>query len=192
MSNSESEAGLKNLTLITGGARSGKSRLAESLARQSENPVIYIATMQEVETDSEAVSRIAQHKRRRPEEWQTREVPFQLADELRKLPQGPLTCLIDCLSLYVSNRLLTFENPNDHLDDLHDVLEKEAAEIIGAIRERADLGFILVTNEVGSGIVPENALARVYRDMLGWTNQSFAQAASTVYLMCSGIRLKMK
>lgn len=182
---------LKNVTLITGGARSGKSQLAESLALEAGLPVVYVATMQEVASDGESVTRIAQHKRRRPKEWKTLEVPFALYGPLRDLEKGPRVCVVDCLSLYVSNILLT-RGLDDGFEELHQIIVEDCGRIIESMGARKDVTFFLVTNEVGWGVVPENALARAYRDLLGWTNQLFAAHAAEVYLMCAGIPMKVK
>lgn len=192
MSNSRHNPTLTNLTLITGGARSGKSKLAEELALEAGLPVIYIATMEEVESDGEAVFRIAQHRLRRPCGWETREVSQDLASAISALPSGKRVCLIDCLSLYVSNRLLCFDRPDERFADISRIVEQETLDVLSALEKRPDINFIVVTNEVGSGIVPENALARAYRDLLGFTNQTFAGHATSVFLTVSGLKVKLK
>lgn len=181
---------VKNLALITGGARSGKSAFAESFAEQFSGDVFYIATMQEFDGDLESVARIQVHRKRRPSHWQTMEVPIDVHIKIGELPAGQGVCLIDCLSLYISNVLLSC-TPAE-LSHVEDKVLKASGLLLESIKERNDKQFIVVTNEVGWGIVPENDLARQYRDLLGLANQQFAKAASQVWLSCSGLQLSLK
>ncbi|CAN5389136.1 bifunctional adenosylcobinamide kinase/adenosylcobinamide-phosphate guanylyltransferase [soil metagenome] len=188
---------LAQFTLITGGARSGKSLLAESIAKKSELPVVYFATMAKVASDDEVVERIEMHVERRPPLWQTVEEPLLLATAIKKLQiSAPKTlCLIDCLSLFVSNLMLsmpyTIESSGVRRE-LEENILSEVEELLTAISERQDLSFIVVTNEVGSGIVPDNNLARSYRDLLGIANQKFAARAEKVFVAISGLGLQLK
>ncbi|MBS1998552.1 MAG: bifunctional adenosylcobinamide kinase/adenosylcobinamide-phosphate guanylyltransferase [Cyanobacteria bacterium SZAS LIN-2] len=200
---------MKKLTLITGGARSGKSKLAEKLARNAHLPVVYLATMGRIEGDSELDSRIASHVSRRPKEWTTIEEPLMVTRVVEELvPPSVVSiksrsvennfraiCLIDCLSLFVSNLLLqgsyTSDSPvvRQHLEDR---VLSEVDELLKAIKLRQDLAFIVVTNEVGMAVVPENALARSFRDLLGLANQRFAASAQDVHFCVSGLSLRLK
>lgn len=192
MSNSVKTQILSNLTLITGGARSGKSMLAEQLGRESQSPVVYLATMEEMHDDPETIMRIGLHRSRRPQSWTTIEAPFNLSGAILELPAGKQTCIIDCLSLLVSNILLKSNGEGTRLPEARSAVLAEVGKVLSAIEKRHEISFLAVTNEVGSGIVPENALARSYRDLLGETNQTVAAAAHAVFLMCSGLKLQLK
>lgn len=183
---------MKNLTLITGGARSGKSKLAESLAVECDLPVTYVATLQRWNDDPESVKRIERHKARRPSEWLTVEQSFDLANAISDMPKAPSCVVLDCLSVYVSNILLADLDSSEDPYVRESVVMDECKQLLERIRERRDLSFIVVTNEVGMGIVPENKLARAYRDMLGEINQLFAGQADVVWLSVCGLRLCVK
>ncbi len=189
---------LVKLTVITGGARSGKSALAEKMAKAAALPVVYFATMGKVDHDLEAGDRIALHAQRRPAEWLTIEEPLMLSKAIADLPasgNSSTLCLIDCLSLFVSNLLLSLPytiEDNNVRKELEANLLKDVDDLLSAVSARNDLSFIVVTNEVGSGIVPDNNLARSYRDLLGLANQKFAAQADQVYLSVSGLALKLK
>ncbi|HEY9676529.1 MAG TPA: bifunctional adenosylcobinamide kinase/adenosylcobinamide-phosphate guanylyltransferase [Drouetiella sp.] len=183
---------VKNLTLITGGARSGKSKFAETLADKASGSVMYIATMEERKDDAEAVERIKRHKERRPALWKTLEVPFHVHDAVVSLPPDTKICLIDCLSLYVSNILLELDSKLTNEIDIETQVNGAAQELLKAMVQRSEIEFIVVTNEVGWGVVPEHKLARTYRDLLGVVNQQFAAAAGAVYLSCVGLQIQLK
>ena len=181
-----------NLTFITGGARSGKSALAESLAIESGLPVHYLATMPHWPGDIEVADRVRRHRVRRPPSWTTRESPRQLDETVKGLPPGPSLAVIDCLSLYVSTLLLEgYEEGQDPYARESDVMSGVDS-VIEAIAARTDLEFIAVTNEVGWGVVPDTPLGRAYRDFLGLANQSFAARASAVWLLCAGLKIRLK
>lgn len=183
---------MKNLTLITGGARSGKSKLAEQLALESGLPVIYLATMEVWANDKEGVERVSRHKQRRPETWTTLEVPLDLHETVNKLAYGPAVVILDCLSVYVSNLLLNrYEDDQDpYLYEGYVVTAVDR--LLSSISDHAEKRFIVVTNEVGFGVVPDTILGRAYRDFLGYANQWVAQIADDVLLMCAGLQLKLK
>ncbi|NCF46729.1 MAG: bifunctional adenosylcobinamide kinase/adenosylcobinamide-phosphate guanylyltransferase [Alphaproteobacteria bacterium] len=163
--------------LITGGARSGKSSFAEKRTLSYGTPVIYIATAQAF--DEEMENRIQLHQQRRGDEWRTISEPLAIANILTSLDrQG--ACLVDCLTLWLSNLIFAEED-----------ISKATSSLIEAIATRRD-PVILVTNEVGGGIVPENALARRFRDEAGRLNQIVAEAVDEVYTCISGIPLKLK
>ncbi|MBC7998337.1 MAG: bifunctional adenosylcobinamide kinase/adenosylcobinamide-phosphate guanylyltransferase [Leptolyngbya sp.] len=191
MSNTADSA-LKNLTLITGGARSGKSLLAEQLALAGQRPVVYLATMEELKDDAESVIRINLHRSRRPSNWHTIEAPNNLSEVITSLENKQQTCIIDCLSLLVSNILLKADALGEGLLPARDKVACEVESVLEAINTKPEITFLTVTNEVGSGIVPENALARSYRDLLGESNQTFARQAATVYFTCVGLNIKLK
>lgn len=166
-----------HLTLVLGGARSGKSRYAETLASGFPAPWRYIATAQAF--DEEMTERIAEHRARRDERWLTSEAPLDLAETLAAMPRGQ-PVLVDCLTLWLTNHLLAG----------HDLEAQSAhlAEILGSPKGP----WFVVANEVGFGIVPENALARRFRDAAGWLNQTIAARADRVLLMVAGIPVQVK
>ena len=167
------------LVYVSGGARSGKSRFAEEYATRPGSAVTYLATAQAF--DDEMRDRIARHRDDRPAAWHTAEEPLNVAQAARAA-QTP-TLLLDCLSLWVSNLLLAGEPEDEMLAATDDLL--------AALRERGGLS-VLVSNEVGLGIVPDNALARAYRDALGRVNQRVAAASDEAYLLVSGLPLQLK
>lgn len=193
MSNTRISEPLNNLTLITGGARSGKSRFAETLASSSTNPVVYLATMEHVESDAESRIRIKRHRERRPSDWTTVEQAHDVHTIVDKLDDGNITCILDCLSLYVSNVVLAnFDGTAINAEKMEVAVFNAIEALIESIAAKSKIQFLVVTNEVGWGIVPENGLARIYRDLLGVANQSFAESAANVYLSCVGLQIALK
>ena len=164
---------------VTGGARSGKSTFAERRAAQSGPGVTYLATAQAF--DDEMTDRIARHRADRPAGWVTHEEPLAVPAALRAVTTP--AALLDCLSLWVSNLMLA-----GHTDE---AVLVAADDLLRAARERGGM-TVLVTNEVGFGIVPDNALARRYRDLLGWVNQRAAAASDEAHLIVSGLPLRLK
>ncbi len=169
------------IVLVTGGARSGKSRRAEQYAAAQGLPVVYLATA--AAGDDEMRERIARHQAGRPAEWRTIEAQQGLSGVMRDLEPGTLV-LLDCLTLLTSNVLFA------HEDDPEPALDAEVAGLLAAAIEQ-DLTLIVVTNEVGMGIVPEYPLGRRYRDLLGRANQHVAAAADEVYLVIAGIAVEL-
>lgn len=165
------------LTLIIGGARSGKSAHAERLIAETPAPWTYLATAQAF--DEEMRERIALHRARRGEGWQTVDAPLELAAALRNARQGA-PVLVDCLTLWLTNQMLT----GSDLDGECRNLEKVLAQPRGP--------WFVVSNEVGMGIVPDNALARRFRDEAGRLNQRVAAIADSVVLMVAGIPMQVK
>ncbi|MGP0090151.1 MAG: bifunctional adenosylcobinamide kinase/adenosylcobinamide-phosphate guanylyltransferase [Xanthobacteraceae bacterium] len=165
------------LTLVLGGARSGKSRYAESLITALPPPWLYLATAQG--GDDEMAARIVEHRARRGGGWGTIEAPHELAGALKGAPPG-VPVLVDCLTLWLSNRLLVEAD-----------LDQETEALEQALRHR-DSTIVLVANEVGFGIVPDNALARRFRDRQGLLNQRLAARADRVVLVVAGLPLIVK
>jgi len=168
------------IILVLGGARSGKSDFACKLAASISSRVIYIATAQA--KDDEMYRRISKHKIKRSKNWRTIEEPLNPASIIQRLPKARVI-LLDCLTLLVSNLLLA--------DKSHQDIYKQARTLIKTARFKKDI-LIVVSNEVGMGIVPDNALARDFRDAAGKVNQLVAKATDEVYLMLSGIPLRIK
>jgi adenosylcobinamide kinase/adenosylcobinamide-phosphate guanylyltransferase len=162
--------------LVVGGARSGKSSFAERLARDCGLRVTYVATCEA--RDDEMSERIAHHRERRPPEWRTVEEPLLLADALQRDAAGDTCVMVDCLTLWLTNVLL-----GEHEEEIDKLLAALPA-LPGRI--------LLVSNEVGWGIVPENALARRFRDEQGRLNQRIAAIADEVTLVAAGLPLKLK
>jgi adenosylcobinamide kinase/adenosylcobinamide-phosphate guanylyltransferase len=168
-----------SLILIGGGSRSGKSRYALNLARKSGGPVAFIATARA--DDDEMRERVRRHREERGPEFTTFEEPFEVASLL--IAEGGRfdTFVVDCLTLWLSNHLLA--GASDMAQQCRRLIEAAAA---------AESRVLMVTGEVGCGIVPENALARRFRDLAGNFNQDAAVAAAEVYWMVFGIPLKVK
>jgi adenosylcobinamide kinase / adenosylcobinamide-phosphate guanylyltransferase len=168
------------VSLVLGGARSGKSRYAESLVAALpapwKAPWNYVATAQP--GDAEMAERIAAHRTRRGALWRTIEAPRDLAGALQRAPDAP--ALIDCLTLWLSNLMLAGADFDAEMEGLGAALDAAAAPIV------------LVTNEVGSGIVPDHPLGRRFRDMQGVLNQRIAARADRVVLMVAGLPLAVK
>ncbi len=171
------------LIFITGGARSGKSKLALKLAERTGGKVAFIATAQA--GDDEMAERILIHKKSRPKEWTTIEEPIDIPSAISKVADHDVA-IIDCLTLLLSNLMLEDKS----LDETGRILGK-MEDLVKASRSFKGT-VIVVSNEVGMGIVPENELARKFRDLAGRANQIIADAADEVYLCVSGIPVKLK
>ena len=174
----------KRLIFILGGARSGKSAFAERLAQQGRN-VLFVATAQALDEDMER--RIAAHRQRRPSNWNTLEEPLELALAVPPALEGHDTCLLDCLTLWVSNLMLSME---DNPDAEREILA--ATDRLLEVYRGSSATWIVVSNEVGLGVVPPYPLGVKFRDVLGRVNQAFASCADEVYLMVSGLALEIK
>ncbi len=187
---------MAKLILSLGGAKSGKSLFAEKLAQNEkyQGRVAYIATAEA--GDDEMKARVSRHKQRRPKEWLTIEAPFDLEKAALDLDGNIKFALIDCITLYITNMLLRAESETDS------EIEPNWAEKQGAIIKNienlcdvcknASADFVMVSNEVGHGIVPINKLARVFTDIAGQANQVIAQKADEVYFLIAGIPQKIK
>ncbi len=177
----------RSLTLVLGGARSGKSYYAQKEMEQKTEPVLFVATA--IAGDAEMAARIEAHKTSRPAEWKTLETPRDVGKAIKALQfQGNI--LLDCLTLLASNILMTFNEPVDEaayesacLEEIDDLLA--AYQVTGG-------DWIIVSNEVGLGLVPPNELGRIYRDVLGRMNQRLAAAADRVIFMTAGIPIQVK
>ncbi|MFI5014121.1 MAG: bifunctional adenosylcobinamide kinase/adenosylcobinamide-phosphate guanylyltransferase [Hyphomicrobiales bacterium] len=169
---------LQRLTLVLGGARSGKSRQAEALVTSVPPPWRYVATAQAL--DEEMRERIALHRQRRGAGWETHEAPVDLAEAVERLGREAAPILVDCLTLWLTNLMIGG----------HDMAA--ACAKLEAALDAARAPIVLVANEVGLGIVPENALARRFRDEAGRLNQRLAARADRVLFMVAGLAMQAK
>jgi len=170
------------MIFITGGVRSGKSFFAEKLALKAGKDRVYVATMQAL--DGEMKQRIARHKiNREDKNWRTVEEPLALLNVLKRENKKKRVILIDCLTLWITNMMLKAYSEKEILS---------AAEALAGFAGRAEAQVIVVSNEVGMGIVPDNVLGRNFRDTQGRVNQIFAAQAKKVYFMVAGLPLKVK
>ncbi len=178
--------------LITGGARSGKSRFATELAAGIGERVLFVATA--TAGDDEMRRRIEQHQRQRLAAWRTLEAPVEVGQRIAAVIDDAEVVIVDCLTLLVNNLLGQSTDPgNGEIDTAaaETAVNREIEALGGCIREsRAD--FIIVSNEVGLGIVPANAMSRIYRDLLGKANQAVAEIVDEVYLLVAGQPLRIK
>lgn len=176
------------LTFILGGARSGKSAHAQRLAQAHGDQVLFIATA--TADDDDMRSRIARHRAERPAHWQTLEAPSEIAQALssQQSPSPADLIVVDCLTLLVSNALLRGQTDFDHPDE-EIASEQATAEVdnLLAALSASTADWIVVSNEVGLGLVPPYPLGRIYRDLLGRANQRLAARADEVYWMVAGI-----
>ena len=187
------------LILILGGARSGKSAFAERLAANSRRTVAFIATA--TADDDEMRERIARHRASRSREWHTLEEPLDLAGAVLQAYKLADVVLLDCITLWLGNMLMQESGQVESADKgkeatsyLFDERALKQIEALLAVIQSAEPNktLIVVTNEVGLGIVPAYALGRVYRDTLGYVNQLLAQVADRVYLMLAGMAVDIK
>jgi adenosylcobinamide kinase/adenosylcobinamide-phosphate guanylyltransferase len=180
-----------DLILVTGGVRSGKSRFAERLAaNRGGDRVVYIATAEAL--DDEMRQRIAVHQRDRPAAWRTIEAPVDVSaaiEDAAASPSPPGVVLVDCLTMLVSNLLLGHDGG---AEDTAAARVSGQSKAISAICARIAPSVIVVTNEVGWGVVPSTSLGRRYADLLGTANQVLAAAAAQVYLLVAGIAVDYK
>ena len=176
-----------HLTLILGGARSGKSSYAEKLAAAAGQQVLYIATAEI--GDEEMAQRIAAHRLARPATWQTLEAPRFVGAALAEINEPPDAILLDCLTLLTSNILLAMEAEPQPVIEAAVQTELEAILLAQA---RLNAPLIVVSNEVGLGLVPPYPLGRIYRDVLGRANQTLAARANRVIFMVAGLPMTVK
>jgi adenosylcobinamide kinase/adenosylcobinamide-phosphate guanylyltransferase len=175
----------KQIILLLGGARSGKSRYAQQLAGQLSDKVLFVATGEAL--DEEMQTRIAEHRKNRPENWRTLEIPAGVGRTIKKKNGDAQVVLIDCITLLISN--LLHDKPD--YSEAEKRVMSEINELV-AVMNKLDASFIIVSNEVGMGLVPETKLGRIYRDMLGKANQLLASHATEVYLMVACLPVRVK
>ena len=175
----------KKCILIIGGARSGKSQFAQELACQLSDRVLFVATAEA--GDEEMRARIEAHKKARPKTWHTLETPTKVGKKISEYVGKADVVIIDCITMLVSNLLAG--QGDDRTEE--ERIKTEIDRLIECI-DRMDATFIIISNEVGLGLVPDNRLGRLYRDLLGRANQLLAEQADEVYLMVAGIPVEIK
>src|SRR5258706_10049408 len=177
-----------HITLILGGARSGKSSYAQKLAEDSGRSVTFLATAQAL--DDEMSVRIKKHQSERPESWQTLEIPFDIAAHAQEIKSEIV--ILDCITLLITNLLMQFVK-----DDLVDeqpfmqAVQSEMEDLLSVIGE-SNQQWLIISNEVGLGLVPPYQMGRVYRDGIAWANQRLAGEAEKVIFMVAGIPMVVK
>jgi adenosylcobinamide kinase/adenosylcobinamide-phosphate guanylyltransferase len=182
----------KKCILLIGGARSGKSSFAQKLAVKLNKPVLFVATAEA--SDEEMRDRIEKHQKARPSDWSTLEVTNHIGKEITRKIGEYQVVIIDCITLLVNNTFGQYSHQNTEQIDapfIEKKLTNEIGELVECINQ-VDADFIIVTNEVGTGLVPANAVGRLYRDLLGKANQILAQRADDIYLRVAGLPLSIK
>ena len=181
------------LTLVTGGARSGKSTFADGLIAAGPTPVVYVATA--TVDDDEMRARVEHHRRRRPADWRTLEAPAGIGPTLAELTPRPGSVLLEDVGLLVSNLLFRVSGGAEPTAQTGDQLDAAIADELDALEWAQRAGgwrLVVVTNEVGQGLVPSTAVGRLFRDALGRANQALAARADAVYLLVAGLPLPVK
>jgi adenosylcobinamide kinase/adenosylcobinamide-phosphate guanylyltransferase len=169
---------LPPVTLVLGGARSGKSSFAEGITVAHPRGCVYVATAEI--GDDEMAERVRKHRARRETHWRTAEVPLELGAAIESETEQGAAVLVDCLTLWLSNLMAAGRDPAKETEDLLRALGQAGGPVV------------FVSNEVGMGIVPDNALARAFRDHAGRLNQRIAQIANTVFFVAAGLPLRLK
>ena len=180
------------IILCSGGARSGKSEFAERLALATAGRKAYVATGQAF--DEEMIDRIKKHQERRGEIWNNFEVPLHLAKEWQNISQSADVILIDCLTMFTTNHMMAHGSIQGQQDanQLEATVLAELETLLAAIKSCEGKIVIFVTNEIGLGIVPDNKLARYFRDIAGRVNRTVAMAADKLFLTISGVTIELK
>ena len=180
------------IILCSGGARSGKSEFAERLALATKGLKAYVATGQAF--DEELVDRIKKHQERRGKIWNNFEVPLHLADEWENISQSADVILIDCLTMFTTNHMMAYGSIRGQEDAnrLEQTILSELDTLLDSIQSCEGKTVIFVTNEIGLGIVPDNKLARYFRDIAGRVNRAVASVADKLYLTISGVTIELK
>ena len=180
------------IILCSGGARSGKSEFAEQLALSLKGRKAYVATGQAF--DDEMKDRIKKHQLRRGKEWITFEIPLHLHKNWEQIKNVSDVILIDCLTMFSSNHVFAHGDINTQEDSnrIESIILEELRLLLQEINNSNDKTVIFVTNEIGLGIVPENKLARYFRDITGRVNREVASAANKMYLTISGVTIELK
>ena len=183
---------MKKIILLLGGARSGKSRFAQEYARRNGGKVLFVATA--TAGDEDMRLRIVKHKKDRPPNWLTLEAATEIGIRIEANAGDAELIIIDCITMLVNNIFSRHDEKQfDTIDD--SVLEKEVITEIEQLQKclkKVDASFLIISNEVGLGLVPDNRMGRLYRDNLGRANQMLAQSADEVFLLVAGIPMRVK
>jgi adenosylcobinamide kinase / adenosylcobinamide-phosphate guanylyltransferase len=177
-----------HITLLLGGARSGKSSYAQKLAEDSGKSVTFLATAQAL--DDEMSARIKKHQAERPANWRTIEIPLDIASHVSQIKSDVI--ILDCMTLLATNLLMQFVK-DDLVDEalFSEAIHKEVDALLATIRA-GEKDWIIISNEIGLGLVPPYQMGRIYRDLLGWANQRLAHEADRVIFMVAGIPMIIK
>ena len=180
-----------NNTLIIGGARSGKSAFAQELALKLGKPVLFVATA--TAGDEEMAQRIEQHQKARPATWGTLEITTRIGSQILGKIGSAQVVIVDCITLLVGNIFSQYSHQGEQIDAslVEQEVMAEINELIDSIKQ-TNARFIIVTNEVGTGLVPPSKVARLYRDLLGKANQMLTEVSDEVYLMVAGLPVPIK
>ncbi len=185
---------MSNIILVTGGARSGKSSFAESLCKNQNNNTAYIATS--IPFDDEMKNRVKKHQESRPQEWKTYEIYKDIYSIIDEVGQNHDTVIMDCVTLMVNNLMFTHgidvdKANSEELNELEGYIQDQIRRLLEEVK-KTNLYFVIVSNEIGMGIVPGNKLSRIYGDFVGRANQLIAKYSDEVYFVVSGIPMKVK
>ncbi|MGL5506982.1 MAG: bifunctional adenosylcobinamide kinase/adenosylcobinamide-phosphate guanylyltransferase [Paraclostridium sp.] len=185
---------MSKLILVTGGSRSGKSSFAESLCIKQNNSTAYIATS--IPFDEEMKDRVRKHKESRPNEWKTYEIYKDIYSIIEAISNEHKTIILDCVTLLINNLMfdygLDFDNTtSEQTNEMEIYIKQQIEKLINEIR-KTELYVVIVTNELGMSLVPDNKLCRVYSDIVGRINQYIATKSDEVYFVVSGIPMKIK
>lgn len=182
------------ITMVTGGSRSGKSSFSEKLCLNQSGKTVYIATS--IPFDDEMRDRVNKHRKERDESWETIEIYKDIYKEIKHMSNKYNTAILDCVTLLVNNLMFDYSldidrMSIDEIDELKEYIYLQIEKLLEEIR-KSNLYFVFVTNELGMGIMPDNKLSRVYSDIAGKVNQKIAEKSDEVYLVVSGIPMKIK
>ena len=185
---------MSKIILVTGGARSGKSSFAESLCKDRNNSTAYIA--KSVAFDYEMKERVRKHQESRPQEWKTYEIYKDIYKIIKEISQKHSTVILDCITLLVNNLMFVDGIDIDtateqEINELEDYIKDQVTKLIEEVK-KTDLYFVMVTNEIGLGVVPGYKLGRVYCDFVGRVNQMLGKLSDEVYFTVCGIPTKIK
>ena len=185
---------MSKVILVTGGARSGKSNFAEKLCKDQNNNTAYIATS--IPFDDEMKERVKKHKESRPQNWKTYEIYKDIYTIINDISKEHKTVILDCVTLLVNNLMFTYgidvdKATSKELDELENYIRDQIEKLLDAVK-KTNLYFVIVSNEIGMGIVPANKLSRIYTDIIGRINQQIATHSDEVYFVVSGIPMKIK
>lgn len=185
---------MSRVILVTGGARSGKSNFAEKLCTDRNNKTAYIATS--IPFDDEMKDRVRKHKESRPQNWKTYEIYKDIYSIIKDISKSHDTVIMDCVTLLVNNLMFSYDidiekSNQEQINNLEKYIKDQVNKLLNEIK-KTNLYFVAVTNELGMAVVPANKLSRVYTDIVGRINQLIASQSDEVYLVVSGIPMKIK